>query len=195
MATRALVIGFLSVLLVASAPVSAQNESAQHLAKPVSRLGPCIPGPHCPAYKHLVSVPANALSYAPASAFALQARGVGWLAGTGTMTLTLHRPADFPAGGKIRVTVFHQVTNDASGTLQFTVEPTAFSSGNSFETYGSQGTNTVAAPENPTIVLQQSVVISPGNGWNPDRDWWYLELHRQGTYTGSLRVMSVAIEY
>ena len=194
MSTRALAAAIAVVLLATSSGASAQDGSRRPAVKPSVAI-PCLPGSRCAPYKRRVSVPANALSYAPASAFALQARGVGWLTGTGTMTLTIHRPADFPAGGKIKVTVFHQVTNDASGTLQFTVTPVAFASGDSFETYGSQGTNTVSAPENPTIVLQQSVVISPGNGWNPDRDWWYLELHRQGTYAGSLRVMSVAIEY
>lgn len=194
MSTRALAMGLAVVLLAASSRASAQDGSLLPQVKPPVAI-PCAPGTRCAAYRHRVSVPANALSYAPAPAFALQARGVGWLAGTGTMTLTIHRPADFPADGKIKLTIFHQVTSDASGTLQFTVTPIAFASGDSFETYGSQGTNTVNAPENPTIVLQQSVVISPGNGWNPDRDWWYLELHRQGTYAGPLRVMSVAIDY
>lgn len=194
MSLRALAIGLAVVLLAASTGASAQDGPLPSVVKPPLAI-PCAPASRCAPYKHLLSVPANALSYAPASAFALHARGVGWLAGTGTMTLAIHRPADFPTGGKIRLTVFHQVTSDASGTLQFTITPIAFASGDSFETYGSQATNTVNAPENPTIVLQQSVVISPGNGWNPDRDWWYLELHRQGTYAGPLRVMSVAIDY
>ena len=38
-------------------------------------------------------------------------------------------------------------------------------------------------------------VIAPGNGWNPNNDWWYFELKRQGTFEGGLRVMSVAIDY
>ena len=162
-----------------------------------ARPGPvlCAPGVKCSPYKHQLSVPAHALSYTDSAAFALHHRGINWLAKPGMMTFTVHRPKDFPAGGKIRLTVFHQVYSDAPGTIQFTIEPMAFNSGNSFETYGSQGTNTVPAPESPTIMLQQSVVIAPGNGWNPNNDWWYFELKRQGTFEGGLRVMSVAIDY
>lgn len=189
---QALVFGVL-MTLASTAPATTPTPAPG----PVGRPGPvlCAPGVKCTPYKHLISVPANALSYAPAPSFTLHQRGVNWPAKPGMMSATIHRPADFPAGGKIRVTIFHQVTGDAPGTIQFTIEPMAFNSGNSFETYGSLGTNTIPAPESPTILVQQSVVIAPGNGWNPDRDWWYLEIKRQGTFNGALRVMSVAIEY
>lgn len=172
--------------------------AAQDTPKPMSAATipkPCVVGKDCANYGHVLSFPAGALSYGPAAAFLPQPRGVSWLARGGAMTMTIHRPKDFPSGGKIRITLFHQVTNDAAGTIKFSVTPLGFASGNSFETYGSQSTNTIAAPENPTMLRQQSLVLAPGNGWNPDNDWWYLELSRQGSYEGSLRVMSVAIEY
>jgi hypothetical protein len=197
MKSHAFLAGMMSVVLAgtvaAQAPTTPAPARSRASAVPMPK--PCPVGADCRTYAHLLSVPANALSYAPSSAFSLQTRGVGWLAKTGAMTLTVHRPKDFPAGGKVRITVFHQVTNDAAGTIKFTIEPMAFDSGNSFETYGSQGTNTVAAPENPTTLLQQSLLLSPGNGWNPDNDWWYFEITRQGTFTGSLRMMSVSLEY
>jgi hypothetical protein len=201
MKTHAFVAGVMSVVLALPVAVQAQAQApaapvpARSRAAAVPMPKPCPVGADCRTYAHLLSFPANALSYSPSSAFARQTRGVAWLAKPGAMTLTVHRPKDFPAGGKVRITVFHQVTNDAEGTITFNIEPMAFDSGDSFETYGAQSTNTVAAPGNPTTLLQQSLLLSPGNGWNPDRDWWYIEITRQGTFNGSLRLMSVAIDY
>ncbi|MBB1087832.1 hypothetical protein H4F99_04935 [Lysobacter sp. SG-8] len=143
---------------------------------------------------HRISFPAHALSFGPANAFTLHARGVNWLADTGVMSLTLRRPLDY-TGGKVRITLFHQVMSDQAGDIQFVVTPLGLNHGNSFETYGSIGSDILPAPQTLTIVLQQTVVIPPGNGFSPSADWWYFDIVRQGGHAGPLRIMSVAVDY
>ncbi len=155
---------------------------------------PCLPGtPACAKYKHRLTYPAHALSFGNAP-FVLHPRGVNWPSNTGAMSLTLRRPLDY-AGGKVRLTLFHQILDDSAGDLRFNITRVTLNHGNSFETYGGESTNTVAAPENPTILLQQTAIIEPGNGWNPNGDWWYLEITRGGSFAGGLRLMSVAVDY
>jgi hypothetical protein len=148
-------------------------------------------------YTHQISLPANALSRSPESAFAMHARGLDWLGGNGTVTFTLRKPKDY-AGGRVRVTYAYQVVSDESGTLGFNVTPMTFNSGNSFETYGARATGTRVAPENTSTLLTSSVTILPGNGWS-DGAWWYIEAQRlggeQGGFPGRLRLMSVSVEY
>lgn len=143
--------------------------------------------------KHRLTYPAHALSFGFA-AFSLHPRGVDWPGTAGTMSLTLRRPLDYK-GGPVRLTLFHQVMSDAAGDITFTVTPVSFKHGNSFETYGSIASNTLPAPMTLTILLEQSMLIPPGNGFFPDGDWWYFEIHRQGSHGGPLRIMSVAIDY
>lgn len=143
---------------------------------------------------HRISLPAHALSFGPSAAFTTHARGVNWLADTGVMSLTLRRPLDY-SGGKVRVTLFHQVMSDQPGDIQFLVTPVTLKHGDSFETYGSIGSDILPAPQTLTIVLQQTVVIPPGNGFSPSGDWWYFDIVRQGGHAGPLRIMSVAIDY
>jgi hypothetical protein len=147
----------------------------------------------CVKYKHLLTYPAHSLSFGNGT-FTLHPRGVNWADNTGAMTLTLRRPPDYN-GGKVRLTLFHQVLSDEAGDIVFHLTPMTFNHGNSFETYGAISTNTLQAPMTLTILLQQSAVIEPGNGWNADGDWWYLEIGRAGTYHQGLRLMSVAVEY
>ena len=110
------------------------------------------------------------------------------------MSLTLRRPKDY-TGGKVRLTFFHQVLSDDDGTIVFNVTPVTFNHGNSFETYGAIATNSLPSPLTLTILLQQSVVIEPGNGWSPDGNWWYFEISRGGTFPSGRRLMSVSVEY
>lgn len=156
---------------------------------------PCIPAlQNCGTHKRIISFPAHALSFSDSPSFALHPRGVEWLNGIGTMTLTVHRPDDY-AGGDIKLKIVYQVIDDAYGTLEFTVTPLAFDSGTSFETYGGLGSGDLDISETQTMLFDQSVTIPPGNGWVPSNDWWYLELHRQGSYVNTVRIMSVALEY
>lgn len=182
-------------LAAAMAGVCASAGAQQSAAPPQSQKLPpiCVPGGDCSKYQHLLTYPAHALSYAN-TAFALHQRGVNWPDDNGAMSLTLRRPPDYK-GGKVRLTLFHQVLSDSDGTIAFHVTPVTFNHGNSFETYGAVSTNILPAPLTLTILLQQSAVIEPGNGWSPDGNWWYFEIGRGGTFTGGLRVMSVAVEY
>ena len=154
----------------------------------------CEAGQECLRFRRSLSLPANALGYGHNPNFALHPRGVEWPGRTGSMSLTVRRPADYK-GGPVRVSLFHQVIDDNEGDIVFHVTAVAFNHGNSFETYGAVATNALPAPGSPTLLLQQSAVLRPGNGWNPGADWWYLELGRGGTFDGRLRLMSVALEY
>ena len=122
-------------------------------------------------------------------------RGLNWADGTGTLTLTVARPADFK-GDTVRLTLVYETLGDQSGDIAFGVTAITFHHGSSFETYGGFFTDTVTGPESPTILLQQSAVIESGQGWSPDGGpWWYFEIHRAGTYEGGLRLMAVTMEY
>lgn len=177
------------VLAIVSVPSMATVSTARPAAAAIA--------PGLARYAHQISIPANALSRSPESAFAMHARGLDWLGANGTVTFTLRKPKDY-AGGRVRVTYAYQVVSDESGTLGFNVTPMTFNSGNSFETYGARGTTTRAAPENTSTVLASSVTIPPGNGWS-DGAWWYIEAQRlggeQGGFPGRLRLMSVSVEY
>lgn len=176
---------------------------AQQTAAPGSAPGnldkqaaPCHPGTRgcLVKYKHLLTYPAHALSYSNTASFVLHQRGVNWVEKNGMMSLTVHRPADY-TGGKIRLTFFHQILDDSAGDLKFNVTPMTFNSGNNYETYGAVSTNLIVAPENLGTLLQQSVLITPGNGFSSTGTWWYFDLVRAGTFVGGLRMMSVALEY
>lgn len=185
---------WLSVLLLGCIAPAAARESVP--ATELARASiACIPAFHdCGKHRQVLSFPAHAMSFSDSPSFARHPRGVEWLDGYGAMTLTVHRPADY-AGGKVKLTVFYQVIDDAFGSLEFTVTPIAFDSGDSFETYGAIGSGDLDISETLTYLFEQSIVIPPGNGWNPDNDWWYLEIGRQGTYINGVRIMSVALEY
>lgn len=156
---------------------------------------PCIPVlRNCDKQERILSFPAHALSFSNGPSFARHARGVEWLDGYGMMSLTVHRPADY-AGGNVKLTIFYQVIDDAYGTLEFVVTPMAFDSGTSFETYGSFGSGDLDISETLTHMFEQSITIPTVNGLNPDNDWWYLDIVRQGTYANAVRIMSVALEY
>lgn len=161
---------------------------ASHKQPPV-----CVPKTDCSKYKHRLTYPAHALSYANGT-FALHQRGVNWMNEQGAMSLTLRRPLDY-AGGPVRISLFHQVLDDSDGSIVFHVTPVTLNHGNSFETYGAVATNSLPSPLTLTILFEQSAVIEPGNGWSADGNWWYLEIGRGGTFTGGLRLMSVAVDY
>lgn len=163
-------------------------------AAPVRAAPPeCTPAGDCTAYRNRVSFPAHALSYGGA-AFSLDARGIDWADNTGTATLTMRRPLDF-RGDKVRLTFVYQATSGMPGTLVFAVDAITFHHGSGFETYGGFLSDTLDAPEDPTILLEQSVVVEPGEGWNSVGPWWYFEIHRLGTNNNSLRLMAVTLEY
>lgn len=149
----------------------------------------------CPRFRHAVSFPAHALSWSTFGDFALHTRGVDWTGSDGAMSLTMRRPKDFK-GDRIRLLFFYQVLDDSAGDIQLVVTPVSLKHESSFETYGSVGTDPIAAPETPTILHERSVIVAGGNGWNPaGGEWWYFEIGRQGSFEGGLRLMSVAVEY
>ena len=190
---------WISTLLLAPLLALLPTAFAQSAPAPESLVKHAVPCPPstrgCPVkYKHLLTYPAHALSYSNSPSFALHQRGVNWVEKNGMMSLTVHRPADY-TGGNIRLTFFHQILDDGAGDLKFNVTPMTFNSGNNYETYGAVSTNLIVAPENLGTLLQQSVVITPGNGFNASGTWWYFDLVRAGTFVGGLRMMSVALEY
>jgi len=154
----------------------------------------CTPAGDCTVYRNRVTFPANALSHGPASAFSLNQQGLDWPGLVGTLSLTVRRPLDFK-GNKVRLTVVHQATSGESGTLGFAVTAIAFHHGSGFETYGGVVSDVLDVPPNGDGLWEQSAVVEPGEGWNPNGRWWYFQIGRQGTYDGNLRVMAVTLEY
>ena len=154
----------------------------------------CTPAGDCTAYRNRLTFPANALSYGGPAPFVLEARGVTWGSNSGTATLTVRRPLDF-RGDKLRLTFVYQATSGLPGTNVFAVDAITFHHGSGFETYGGFLSPELALPEDETALLEQSVTVEPGEGWNPDGPWWYFEIHRQGSYNASLRLMAVTLEY
>ena len=149
----------------------------------------------CPRFHHVVSFPAHALSRSTFGDFALHTRGVDWTGSDGAMSLTMRRPKDFK-GDRVRLLFFYQVLDDSAGDIQLVVTPVSLRHESSFETYGSVGTEPIAAPETLTILHERSVIVTGGYGWNPaGGEWWYFEIGRQGSFEGGLRLMSVAVEY
>lgn len=149
----------------------------------------------CPRFHHVVSFPAHALSRSTFGDFALHTRGVDWTGSDGAMSLTMRRPKDFK-GDRVRLLFFYQVLDDSAGDIQLVVTPVSLRHESSFETYGSLGTEPIAAPETLTILHERSVIVTGGYGWNPaGGEWWYFEVGRQGSFEGGLRLMSVAVEY
>ena len=113
---------------------------------------------------------------------------------TRTRRLTLRRPLDF-RGDRLRLTFVYQATSGLPGTNVFAVDAITFHHGSGFETYGGFLSPALALPEVETALLEQSVVVEPGEGWNPDGPWWYFEIKRQGSNDSSLRLMAVTLEY
>ncbi len=178
----------LALALIASLACSAV------VAAPPPHAGACVIGaPGCKHQPHRLMYPVHALSFGNGG-FSLHPRGVNWANNNGAMTLTLRRPLDYD-GGDVTVTLFYQLTSDEIGDITFHITPVTMHHGSGFETYGAVASNTVVASGDPTMVLEQSAVIPPGNGFSPDGDWWYLEIGREGTYNLGLRMMSVAIDY
>lgn len=153
----------------------------------------CTPAGDCTHYKHLVTFPANALAHTFAVGPDLFPGGVNWPSTTGLMTLTMHRPPEF-SGDKVRLTVTYEQLSDEEGDIAFGVTSIAFNHGNSFETYGGFVSPTLIAP-GPTTLLEQSITVETGQGWNTTGSWWYFEINRLGSFTGGLRVMAVTVEY
>lgn len=140
-----------------------------------------------------LAIPARALAFAADHDFVAVTNGVDWGAAAGSMSVSVPRPRDY-AGGAVTVRFFFMFPGDQAGTLQFTVTPMTYDSGNNFETYGSRATPSMNAPETLGSVYALAVTIEPGNGWG-DGDWWYLRLTRQGTFPAAIRLMSVGIDY
>lgn len=153
----------------------------------------CAPA-KCPRFKHSISLPANALSHSTFGTFGLHTRGVDWIGGSGSISLTMRRPKDF-TGDSIRLLLLYEVGDDSEGQIQFSITPVSLKHGSGFETYGAVNTVAIDAPESPTIIHERSVVITGGNGWSATGDWWYFEIGRPGSFEGKLRLMSVAVEY
>ncbi|QNP41701.1 hypothetical protein [Lysobacter solisilvae (ex Woo and Kim 2020)] len=153
----------------------------------------CTPAGDCTAYRNRLSIPAHALSYGGA-AFTLDARGIDWANNSGTATLTMRRPLDF-RGDKVRLTFVYQATSGLPGSNVFAVDAIAFHHGSGFETYGGFLSPALELPEDATALLEQSTVVEPGEGWNPEGPWWYFEIHRLGSNNASLRLMAVTLEY
>lgn len=187
-------LGMLVACLLLSAPAARSQQAGASKPALDSPAQLCAPGKRCTKFARQLTYPVHALSHASDAAFARHARGLNWLGRSGTVSLTVRRPPDY-AGGPVRVILFHQVYSDAPGDIRFAVTPVTLNHGNSFETYGSVATNTVASPESTTILVEQSVTITPGNGWSANGQWWYLDIVRQGTFEGGLRLMSVALAY
>lgn len=179
----------LSMLLFAASAGAADTPRPAR----VDAMRPCIP-PGC-GHKALrvLTYPAHALAFQDSPSFAIHQRGVEWRGDTGMMSLTVRRPPDY-AGGAVRLTIFYQVIDDAYGDLQFVVTPMTFNHGNSYETYGSVGSDTLDISEKLSMLYEQTAVIPPGNGWG-DGKWWYMDIVRQGSYAEGVRIMSVALEY
>lgn len=171
------------ILIGASLPLACVNASPPE----------CTPAGDCTAYRNRLSYPAHALSYGGA-AFALDARGIDWADNSGTATLTVRRPLDF-RGDKVRLTFVYQATSGQPGTNVFAVDAITFHHGSGFETYGGFLSPALELPEDETILLEQSVVVEPREGWNTEGPWWYFEIHRLGSNNGSLRLMAVTLEY
>ncbi|GAB3752706.1 hypothetical protein [Lysobacter olei] len=154
----------------------------------------CTPAADCTVYRNRVTFPANALPYGPASAFALNIQGLDWVGLGGSLSLTVRRPLDFK-GNKVRLTVVYQATSGNDGTNAFGVTAIGFRHGNAFETYGGTLSNVLDIPPNGDQLWEQSVVLQPGEGWDPAAPWWHFQIGRQGTYDDNLRVMAVTLEY
>lgn len=189
----------LSMLLLfafAAAPEVAAAAAVEHKGGPPA----CVPPPGCTPATTLrrLHFPAGALSHgSPDSAFTMQARGLRWNSTDGTATLTLRRPLDYH-GGDVALTLFHAVLDDSSGDIGFIVTPVSFNHGSSFETYGDELSELVAAPESPSTMLEHSAVLHSGGAgyqWPPSGEWWYFEIRRAGSFTGPLQLMSVSIDY
>lgn len=166
---------------------------ATMVASPVRAATPCTPAGDCTHYKNLVTFPAQSLSHG-FGAFALHPRGLDWLDNAGEVTLTVRSPPGFH-GDKVRLTFVYQVLGTEGGTLFFGTTAIAFRHGNVFETFGGFVSDTFNVPDTPGQMFEQSLVVEPGEGWNPDGPWWYFEIHRQGTYNAGLRLMAVTLEY
>ena len=151
----------------------------------------CTPAGDCTQYKRLVTIQANALAHT--FDVGLSAGGVTWPSTTGVMTLTMRRPPEFN-GDKVRLTVAYEQEGSEDGDIAFGVTAIAFHHGSGFETYGGFTSPLLTAP-GPTALLEQSITVESGEGWNPDGPWWYFEINRLGSFTGALRVMAVTVEY
>lgn len=188
-----------ALLVLGSAPVLAAPPSDEVLRKAapvvdvVSVL--CIQQPvRCPRFTRNVTVPAHALSRSTFGTFDVHTRGLNWTGGTGALSFTLKRPADF-TGTRIRLRFLYEITDDAGGDLQFVVTPVTLKHGSGFETYASYGTPLVAVPESPTIMQDAGLVLTKNGISTPAEQWWYFEINRQGTYEGRLRLYAVVMEY
>ena len=142
-----------------------------------------------------INVPAHAISYQhDSSNFVVENRGLNWGNAGSSASVTVAKPSDYN-GGPITFRIFFQAVYDEPGTVQFIVTPVAFNSGNSFETYGSFAAPELAVPGDPSLLFEQSIQITSGNGWNETSDWWYLGINRQGSLAGNIRVMGIALDY
>lgn len=185
-------------LLMACAIALPATAARPGLADPVATTRAvdrtCLLNPkRCKAMAHRLSFPAHALSYGHAG-FALHVRGIDWPGNQGKMSLTIRRPLDY-TGGPVKLSILHEIVSDAGGSLQFLVTPVTLRHGASFETYGSVGSTLAAVSESPQTLQVHAITIPPGNGFSPTGEWWYLEIGRQGSFDGKLRVLSVAIDY
>jgi hypothetical protein len=187
----------LGMALICSVPaVSASTNAAQ-----APRHGPpaCVPAPHCSGETtRRLYFPAQSLSYNPDWSATAEFRGLRLPAG-GAVSLSLRRPPDFD-DGPITLRILHEVIDDGPGDIWFSITPTGFNHGTSFETYGGVATDIRDAPETLTIVYEHTAELFQGDadggyGWPFALDWWYFEIARQGSFSGPIRLMSVAIDY
>lgn len=154
-------------------------------------------------YKHRMSFPAGALSYFPGSTITQHGDGLDWDGPGGTVTLTVRRPLDY-SGGNVRVTLFHYVAMGGDGStsygdISFGITPVSFRHGSFFETYGGVATDSVRAPLDGDVLLEQSAVIHPtGEAPLGTGDWWYFSINRiglSGAFSGKLLLMAVSLDY
>ncbi len=142
-----------------------------------------------------LTFPAHSLSYNQASpGITVHSRGINWARNGGNLSFTIQRPGNYRSGS-VELKFFYQVVNDTAGTIMLTVTPVSFEHGMSFETYGSIGTGAINAPETVNTLYEQNITIESGNAFNPNAQWWYFEVSRQGTYQGEIRLMSIGINY
>lgn len=186
-----------SVAAVVSATVDAAVTAtlanpATPTTPPATRVGPA--GVPSLRVTGRMSFPANALARSAHGGFSLSERGVDWPGSAGTMTLTVRRPLDDP-GNSVRVSLFYQTTDpNEEGTVVFSVTPVSFNNGSGFETYGGFSTAPRQATGDITGLRSSTVTIPRVNGLGGGA-WWFFEIHRAEGYTGSLRLMSVPIDY
>ncbi|MFC0676742.1 hypothetical protein ACFFGH_02595 [Lysobacter korlensis] len=172
-----------AMCLLAAVPASA----APPIFRPIPRLCPAV-GP-CALYPRRLVIPAEALGRS--GAISPAERGLNWTGGY--TSFVIPRPLDY-RGGPVRVVVFHYIPIDDAGTVGFSLTPVSLRAGGGYETYG--GNVTALVPANSDTHYEQWAQLAPvGGGFSGAAPWWSVEIHRAGTFTGRIVLLTVLVEY